>query len=928
MEKNFIIDTILNPAVFEINRLENTATKNVLKKSLSGEWQFAYFNSPLDLEFPINFDKKIKVPASIQMQGFDLPHYTNQIYPWEGRETVTAPDSPIKINPLACYNRKFDSDLSETIIHFEGVESAFFLYINGKFVGYSEDTFTPSEFDISSFLVNGENEITVLVSKWCSGSWLEDQDFWRMSGIFRDVYLRKPTNIQDVYIRADMHGNLEVKVMSNDPKAPGLMSLYDGEELIYEGGLKTKIVNPKLWSAEIPNLYRLVVGEFSFQVGFRSVYIEDSILKINGKRMVFHGVNRHEFVCDNARAVTRDNMIKDIELMKQNNINAVRTSHYPNNPIWYDLCDKYGLYVIDECNLETHGTWKYGQKDEDESIPGSNPVWTGAVVDRANSLVQRDKNHPSIVLWSLGNESFCGENFRSMRKAILSVDDTRPIHYEGACHCRSFDDVSDVESQMYTSPKTIEENITRYKKPFILCEFSHAMGNSLGNFQEYIDLEEKYENYQGGFIWDWIDQAILKDGKLCYGGDFGDYPNDGIFCGNGLIFANQTPSPKLYEVKKCYQYVAFSLLNNKIVLKNKYLFDDLSDCNLIWTITKEGEIYSSGEGDEFVMPDGDGEFILTASLYRKDLEIAYEQFELSEYVVCEPDKAGELEIIDGLENLGVAGNDFSVMFSKRGVKAAVGGMLISYKKQGIEYLKTGTKLNFWRAETDNDHGNKQSKRCMVWKSAGEYSEIIRFDAKKKENFVQITAEISLFTEPVSTVKLIYTVYPGGEIKVKYLFSPNKQLPEIPAIGITFILQNEFDKMSWYGKGPFENYIDRNLAAKAGIYETKVSENLTPYLNPQESGNYTDVRYAVFSDGTGSITFEGKKFEISALKWTAAELENATHMEELPDKCKTVVCVNYRQMGVGGDDSWGAKTHDEFMNFADREYEFEFMIRVK
>lgn len=925
MNKQFIIDTINDVNTVEINRMKAAASKEGKRVSLSGEWDFAYFDSPLDLPEVISYNRKIKVPGNIQLQGYDKPQYTNTIYPWEAKENVFEGNAPLKFNPTACYNRKFFSDGSCSIIHFEGVESAFFLYINDKFIGYSEDSFTPAEFDISGAITDGENDIKVFVLKWCSGSWLEDQDFWRLSGIFRDVYLRPVYAVEDIHIKADMYGNLSVNAFGGAEK----MELYDGDELIYSGGLVTKIDNPKLWSAEIPNLYTLKIGGMSFNVGFRSVYIEDGIMKINGKRIVFKGVNRHEFTADKGRSVTKEDMLKDIKLMKANNINAVRTSHYPNNPYWYDLCDRYGLYVVDETNLETHGSWRYGQEWNAHSIPGSSPMWTKPVIDRITSMVQRDKNHPSIVMWSLGNESFGGENFVRMREALLRLDASRPVHYEGVAHCRSYDHVTDVESRMYMKAADIEENIGYYTRPFILCEYAHAMGNSLGNFKEYTALADKYERYQGGFIWDWIDQGIMSDGFLHYGGDFNEYPHDGVFCGNGIIFADQTPSPKLYEVKKCYQSVEFKLDGNRIVTDNSYLFDDLDDCRLVWSITRNGEAYSSGSGAVFEAPQGSGEFILTASLMRDGSEIAFEQFELSGYNVDHVTECGpRLEMIDGTESFGVAGEDFSVIFSKRRVKSANGGMLVSYRKNGEELLRSGAELNFWRADNDNDIGSKKSKRCMPWKTAWDYAQTKCFRARRLGNTVEVYAQFELFTVPVSTAEIRYLVYPGGEISVDYTFSPDSTLPDIPAVGFIFNLNNDFEDIDWYGKGPFENYIDRNTAAKVGIWHTTVSDNLTPYLNPQESGNRTGIRWVEFSNGSNRIRFEGRGFEFNAQKWNWKEIENAKHRHELPAADKTVVNINLIQMGVGGDDSWGALPLKKYMNFSDKKYHFSFVISVK
>lgn len=471
MNKEFWIETISNPRMFAINTMPPAAEFAEERISLSGTWAFRYFDSIDTVELPVQYTHTIPVPAHIQLQGYDTPQYTNQIYPWEGKEAVRPPAPPMHYNPVACYMLETEIPPAFDMLCFDGVESAFFLYINGVFAGYSEDSFTPSAFLIRDMKKPGKNKIEVVVLKWCSGSWLEDQDFWRFSGIFRDVYLRKEREFSNIKIKADMSGNLEVDTYGYTDT----MRLYDGDAMIYSGGLRAKIPDVKLWSAELPYLYRLEIGGFCFPVGFRSVYIEDGILKLNGKRLIFKGVNRHEFNCDTGRVISREDMLADIRLMKANNINAVRTSHYPNQSEWYRLCDQYGIYVVDETNLETHGTWIYDKGQQGEAIPGSDPDWRGAVVRRAVAMVERDKNHPCILLWSLGNESFGGENFLHMRSAMEEIDQTRPFHYEGFSMDRAFDYVSDVETRMYPSSSRVAELARETHKPFILGEYSHAM---------------------------------------------------------------------------------------------------------------------------------------------------------------------------------------------------------------------------------------------------------------------------------------------------------------------------------------------------------------------------------------------------------------------------------------------------------------------
>lgn len=715
-----------NPEIYELNRMEAHATlmpyssfEEAIKgkkelssyyKTLNGQWKFSFAENPekrIKNFYKMDFDcsqwKEMTVPAHWQLQGYDYPQYTNIRYPWEVKEPLKAPFAPTEYNPVGSYVTSFTIPKEWTdqpvYISFQGVESAFYVWLNGEFVGYSEDSFTPAEFDLTPYLVEGENKLAVEVYRWSDASWLEDQDFWRLSGIFREVYLYSTPEIHiyDFKAEANLEDNyhngllkVKAKITNYFKKEAGLVCfeamLYDthNREVFPEAlrtlvdlaskeegsvELNTVIENPLKWSAEQPNLYTLVISlknvegnlieAESCRVGFRRFEISEGLMKINGERIVFKGTNRHEFSCDKGRAVSYEDMIKDILLMKRFNINAVRTSHYPNNPMWYDLCDEYGLYVIDETNLETHGTWDYGQeKEEEKNIPGSKREWTGAVLDRAKSMVHRDKNHPSIIIWSLGNESWGGENFVKMRDCIKSLDETRLIHYEGVFHSREWDFVSDMESQMYTKPEAVEAYAqNKPKKPFILCEYSHAMGNSCGNLYKYAELFDKYPILQGGFIWDWIDQAIktkTPEGAsyLAYGGDFGENPNDGNFCGNGLIFADRTISPKLYEVKKCYQNVKFEavdLLQGKVRITNKFLFINLKEYEVVWTVLSNGkEVYeASGCFEittncseivtlEYPLPEYGEDFILTVSLRLKEIaawaekghEIAFEQFKL------------------------------------------------------------------------------------------------------------------------------------------------------------------------------------------------------------------------------------------------------------------------------------------------------------
>ena len=606
--------------------------------SLNGKWKFNFCKDiksiPEDF-YKIDYKNEswdeIDVPSNWQIKGYGIPQYTNLIYPWTGREDIKPPFAPVKINEVGCYVKYIDITKEQlnkkVLINFQGVESCFYLYVNGEIVGFSKDSFSPSEFDITDYLIEGKNKIGVKVYRWCDASWLEDQDFWRLSGIFRDVYLeiKNNTHIVDFRVDSNLTDDYKDGTFSSKIKVVGIgnyninLEIYDKDNIIYSNkkefnvdgeidiNFQTIIDNPRKWSAEQSNLYKVIISlenengkitEYvSCDTGFRRFEIKENVMYINGKRILFNGVNRHEFDSEMGRAINKEIMEKDIKIMKQFNVNALRTSHYPNNPYMYDLCDRYGLYVIDEVNLETHGTWNYGQKEEENALPGSKPEWTDAVLSRCKSMFERDKNHPCIIIWSLGNESFGGENFRKMYRFFKDNDKSRIVHYEGIFHHRMYEDVSDIESQMYTRPWQIEEYAKNNpKKPHIMCEYTHSMGNSNGNLDAYYKLFRTYDVLQGGFVWDFKDQAILKKegdiSYLAYGGDFGDFPNDYDFSGNGLVFANGEVTPKFYEIKYWYADILFEHIKEGLVkIKNDYLFNNLNRYDIFITTTKNGEFY-------------------------------------------------------------------------------------------------------------------------------------------------------------------------------------------------------------------------------------------------------------------------------------------------------------------------------------------------
>ncbi|WP_037287679.1 glycoside hydrolase family 2 TIM barrel-domain containing protein [Saccharibacillus sacchari] len=1014
-----------NPEIFQLNRLDaraaltpyanaeealNNSENSSRVQSLNGTWKFHHVDKPADRPetfYETGYDTSdwadIPVPAHWQLHGYDYPHYTNVRYPWEGREDIQPPFAPTEFNPVGSYVRTFtvpeDWEDHPVYISFQGVESCFYVWVNGDLVGYSEDTFTPAEFLLTPYLQKGENKLAVQVFHWCDASWLEDQDFWRMSGIFRDVFLYAKPKVQiaDVLATAELDDNFEngylqvgVKVGNPLGKKNGAYTiearLLDAsgreavsrmtsqveieKDFVYAADLSASLPKPAKWSAETPNLYTLVLtlsdenGEVEavkFRVGFRHFAIHDGVMKINGKRIVFKGVNRHEFNADRGRVVTEEDMIADIKLMKAYNVNAVRTSHYPNQNRWYDLCDEHGLYVIDETNMETHGSWEYGQTEEVErTVPGSKPHWRANVLDRANSMYQRDKNHASIIIWSLGNESWGGDNFIHMANFFRAVDKTRLVHYEGTFHAREWDAASDIESHMYTTPQNVEAYAKNDpKKPFILCEYSHAMGNSCGNLFKYTDLTYQYPVLQGGFIWDWIDQAIrtkTADGVeyLAYGGDFGESPHDGTFCGDGLIFADRTITPKLIELKTCYQNVRFEevdLKSGRIRLRNDFLFTDLNRYKLVWETAREGVVVergtlplqlAPGEADEvvvpFTLPAEEGEFTLTVSLVEQEdrfwaasgHEIAFGQFVLPAYEIQGEDVAEAtvaaanipLNTEESDTSLTVTGEGFTAVFDKQS------GDLTSLSQNGRELLLAAVRPNFWRAVTDNDRGNKLDERSATWREAGQKRKLSSLDAVSTDSGVTFKAVLTIPTEPASQAEVTYEVKGAGEIVVSLTLTPGEGLPEIPEIGMLLELSGDLDHLKWYGRGPHENYWDRHESARLGLYKGLVSEQLTPYLRPQEAGNKTGVRWAELTaaDGTGLRVEGSPEVELNALPYTPETLEACDHGYKLPKSDRTVLRVNHRQMGVGGDDSWQALTHEEFTLPANQTYAYSFTLR--
>lgn len=967
-------------------------------ESLNGLWKFHYarnYGSAIPGFESADYDcrswEDIRVPAHIQMEGYDVPQYANTQYPWEGHEEIAPGEIPEKFNPVASYVKYFEVPESmkgrRLFISFQGAESGLALWLNGHFVGYSEDTFTPSEFELTDYVQEGENKLAAQVFKWTSSSWCEDQDFYRFSGIYRDVYLYTvpDVHIRDLRIRAVPDENLTKGILEICTEAWGegkaeICLTKDGQTFqgafdLKDGGITMEIENPVLWSAEDPQLYDLTIQVYDRagklqeyipeRIGFRRFEMKDRIMTLNGKRIVFKGVNRHEFSSVTGRHVSEEELIKDLKTMKQNNINAIRTCHYPDASLIYRLCDEYGLYMIDETNLESHGSWDTVEASGDFSgvVPCDRPEWLDMMLDRANSMYQRDKNHPAILIWSCGNESFGGKDIFEMSQFFRREDPTRLVHYEGVFHDRRYNDTSDMESQMYTSVENIKKFLEKDRsKPFICCEYTHAMGNSCGAMHKYTDLTDTEPLYQGGFIWDYIDQTLYKKDRYgkefqAYGGDFGERPTDYEFSANGIVHGGErNPSPKMQEVKFNYQNITAQVGEDqvKVINKNLFLNTDCFDC--VVTVEREGKVIRRAKLETAVAPLSEktyslpvaketkaGEYVVTVSFLLKEdtawapkgHEVAFGQYVYK--VQGERKKCGKkIEVIRSTHNIGLRGESFEVLFS------GLNGGLASYKYGGKEMIEAIPKPNFWRAPTDNDNGNFMAARYGQWKIASlyathkdyrenTYARILEPELEAEDNKAKVTFTYILPTTPNAQCRLSYEVDGDGRVKTTLSYDPVKELGDMPEFGVMFKLSADYDHLEWYGLGPAETYADRCKGARLGVYRNLVKDNMAAYIVPQECGAKTGVRYAKVTDRKG----RGMLFEMdpncgpmmfSALPYTPHELENARHPYELPEVHYTVVRAALGQMGVGGDDSWGSPTHPEYLLKADKKMEFSFSFR--
>ena len=1015
------------------NEAEAVEQNSSFRLSLDGIWKFHYAKN--DAQTIPGFEAEdyncrpwddIRVPAHIQMEGYDIPQYANIQYPWDGREDVWRDAVPTDFNPVASYVKYFTLPegfvKNGLYISFQGVESGFALWLNGSYVGYSEDSFTPSEFDLTPYVKEGENKLALKVFKWTSSSWCEDQDFYRFSGIFRSVYLYTMPKVHvydlkvqpvvaeslesaDLVLDMEICGKAETVEKSADnakmQNVSAKITLTGSRDDSKEGAagsvsentifsetisfqpyntsdtirftdtgaatvhFEQEVNHPNLWSAEHPELYTLTVelldesGDcveyISQNIGFRRFEMKDGIMTLNGKRIVFKGVNRHEFSSKTGRAVSKEEVLQDIITMKQNNINAIRTCHYPDASGIYELCDRYGLYMIAENNLESHGSWdaaSHGLVPKDTIVPGDNMDWEPMMLDRVNSCYQRDKNHPAILIWSVGNESYGGKVIFDMSEKFRALDPYRLVHYEGIFNDRRYEGTSDMESQMYTSVENIKKFLAEHKeKPFICCEYTHAMGNSCGAMHKYTDLTDTEPRYQGGFIWDYIDQSILKKDR--YGQEFqaygGERPTDYNFSGNGICYGGERDaSPKMQEVKFNYQNISVAFEEHSFTVVNKNLFADTSEYQCIVILQKNGTVVKKQKMDTnvvplssgsyeipFVIPE-DAEYAVTVSfVLREDTfwakaghEVAFGQKVYKKEVkFAVPEKP--LQVVRGKVNIGVKGDDFDCLFS------LLNGGLVSYRYAGKEMIEKIPMPNFWRAPVDNDNGSMAPGRYAQWKIASMYIshrnggmfDNVPTTVEETEHSVTITYTYYMPTTPAAKCQVAYTVFGDGTVETKLTYDPVEGLPDMPEFGMMFKLNADYDNVEWYGYGPEETYADRRHGAKLGIYKNKAADNMAKYLVPQECGNKVGVRYAKVTDYKGrGLLFSGDELSFSALPYTPHELENAAHPYELPQVHYTVVRVALAQMGVGGDDSWGAWVHPEYNIDVTKPLEFTFRFR--
>ncbi|TXT56324.1 MAG: Beta-galactosidase [Promethearchaeota archaeon] len=976
--------------------------------NLNGIWKFNWVEKPEErpkefykITYDVNNWENIQVPSNWQMKGYGIPIYTNINYP-KSINVKKVPSIDHNYNPVGSYRREFNIpnnwESREIFLHFAGVKSAFYLWINGKRVGYSQGSMTPAEFDITEFVeVGGKNIISVEVYRWSDGSYLEDQDMWRFSGIFRDVFLfcTPKVHVRDFYLyseldenyrEADFKARLKIKNYGKEKRKDYSIEIQirDEGKLIKELNdeiipldpneektvtISTRINNPKKWTAETPYLYDIyihlknqndeIIEREHNRFGFRKIEISNQgQLLVNGESVILKGVNRHEHDPDRGRAVPEWRMEQDIKLLKGINVNAVRTSHYPNHPKWYELCDEYGLYVVDENNLESHGLR--------DILPTSDPAWRDACVDRMVSMVERDKNHPCVIIWSLGNEAGFGENFKIMKSKTLEIDKTRPVHYEGDYE----QEISDFVSNMYFPPQKVERMAKRALrrktekiKPIMWCEYAHAMGNSLGNFFKYTDLFEKYSHIIGGFIWDFIDQGLRKRDKTgkefwAYGGDYGDEPNDLNFCINGIVMPDRKPNPSMFEVKKLYQYINIKPIDpieGLFEIYNNYDFISLDFTEIKWKLTENGKVI---QRDVMKTPSINPkqkksvkinfqnpkikvnteyhlllEFVLKEETRwaEKGFRIGWAQFKLPYRSNLERKNIEEipnLRFEDSADQIKIEGDSFETSIDKST------GYLCSYKLNSFELIHSPLRPNFWRAPTDNDlarldedfSGVNSLRIDYSWKDLMEKSTLTRCEiVENLSNYIKV---LSTFDVPNSDneLEILYRFYGDGNLVISMEFTPTK---EMVRFGMQMAVPAQLDEITWFGKGPHETMPDRKKGAAVGIYSQKIEDFIHPYVRPQENGNRTEIRWVTITelDGPGLLISKASDMflNFSAWPYSMEDLEKATHINELPRREYNTVNIDLTQNGVGGDMPGIAMVHKEFTLKKGKTYHLAYRI---
>ena len=1001
-----------NPAVFAINKeaprasfISYTKPKDALSfdvenaafyQSLNGYWSFHWVKEaserPKDF-YQTAYDASqwdtIKVPANWELQGYGIPIYVNTTYPF-AMQNPQPPTIPNGWNPVGSYRRSFTLDNTwgskRIFLHFGAVKSAMYVWVNGRKVGYSQGSKLPAEFEITDYLQAGTNILAVEVYRWSDGSYLECQDFWRLSGIERDVYLygTEKLRIKDFHFKADLDSiyrdaDFTVEVELDSPVGAGeyiveaqLMdkhkTLFQAQKTGVAKGASTKllfegrVVNPLKWTAETPHLYTLCITlkdkedealeSTAVKVGFRDVEIKGGQLLVNGKAIYLKGVNRHEHDEYTGHVISRASMLKDIKLMKAHNINAVRTSHYPNDPLWYQLCDQYGLYLVDEANIESHGMG-YGERSL-----AKDTQWQAAHLDRVQRMVQRDKNHPSIIIWSLGNEAGDGPNFEACAHWLKGFDPSRPLQYERA----GMNAYTDIVCPMYAPLNhLVSYGRQMHTRPYILCEYAHAMGNSLGNFRDYWELIERYDNLQGGFVWDWVDQGLVKhtadgDKYWAYGGDYGpeDIPSDRNFCMNGLVNPDRTVHPAIHEVKKVYQNIKIEAVpfdNNALLVSNKYDFITLDRFHLEWEMLENGIAISSGiSALEGIAPGttqkipfflsgwkrkANAEYFLNFKMVLKDdwgivdanTVLAREQIALgTTYQNNLRESKAPVSVLYGEHTYLVGGEHFSVQFDKET------GAVMSFLYHGKELLNSPVEPTFWKAPNDNDHGFNMAKELAVWRNVLDNTKLIDSNMSRVGS-LQAELNFKLYLPDVdSYINLRYTVSGNGQLVLDYDFKMgNQPLPMLPRVGIKMALKPEYDQLKWYGRGPWENYPDRNSAAHVGIYQSSVGGQYVNYASPQDNGYKTDARWVKLynQSNKGLHITSDQPIGFSALHFTAEDLTSdergQLHPFDLPHREEVYLHFDHQIMGVGGDDSWGAKPHAPYL-IAPKDYSFQLVFK--